>query len=270
MNHQTIHARLLVPDGAAIESTRDGYGYPRVDIDVDGELVTLQFNSVGELGNTLARTPPTVYGLPVEEAHVGPENLAARYRTTQGDLRISGFAPGVKCAFETFRAVPAATLDRIYTVCASLRSPALGRWRRATPEERAHGGMTDIPEGGWVESALPSHPGSLLRPGTFVARLFLGGLVVSGSVCPPSIEILRERDVHEVEVVVEERSAPGGDVWVRRATEVHDVDPLPGSTRIFARRDGRCCLAEFVPWTVQPTTAQIDYAIALCDTYRAK
>jgi hypothetical protein len=202
--------------------------------------------------------------------HLGPENVAARYRTKPGELRISGFAPGVKCIFETFRTPTEATLDRIYAVCASLRSPAPGPWRRSTPEERAHGGMTVVPDGAWVETALPSHPGSLLRPGKFVARLHLGGLVLSGAVCPPSIETLRTHEVHEVEVVVEERRALSGMAWVRRATEVHDVDRMPGSTTIFAPRRGGCCRAEFVPWTAPPSTTQIDYAIALCDTFRAE
>lgn len=271
VHHETIHARLLVPDGAELENTRDAHGYPRVDFFVDGEMVILQFDSgVAHLGNTLAKTPPTVFGLPTEKAHVGPENLAAQYRTAMGDLRIMGFAPGVKCTFEAFRDVPAETLDRIFTACASLRWPAFGAWRRATPEERANGGMTDIPAGAWVENALPSHPGSLLRPGKFFAHLHLGGLAVSGAVCPQSIEPLRERSVGEVEVTVEERKTPGGEVWIRRVTEVYEDHQMPGPTRIFAWRDGGCCRADFVPWTMQPTAAEIDYAIALCDTFRIK
>ena len=271
VHHETIHARVLVPDGAKVESTRDSYGYPRVDVDVDGSTVLLQFDSgIGRLGNTMASTPPTVYGLPTEKAHVGPENVSARYRTKPGDLRILGSAPGVKCSFEPFRDVPEATLDRIFTVCASLRAPALGAWRRATPEERANGGMTDIPAGGWAESALPSHPGSVLRPGKLLARLYLGGLVVSGARCPPSIERLRERDVNEADVVVEERKTAGGDVWVRRATEVSEGERYPGATTVFAPRGGGCCRAGFVPWTTPPSAAQVDYAIALCDTYRAE
>lgn len=271
VHHETIHARLLVPDGAKVESTRDGYGYPRVDIDVGGNAVLLQFDSgIGKLGNTLAGKPPTVYGLPVEKVHFGPENVAARYRTKPGDLRISGFAPGVKCIFEPFGAVPAAALDKIFTVCASLRSPAPGAWRRATVEERAHGGMTDVPAGGWVEGALPPTPGSLLRPGKHIARLHLGALVLSGAQCPPSIEPLREREVDEAEVVVEERKTAGGDAWLRRATDVHDGDRFPGDTTLFARRGGGCCRAMFVPWTAPPSAAQVDYALALCDTFRAE
>lgn len=259
-----------MPDGAKVEPTHDAYGYPRVDVGVDGESVFLQFDSgVGRLGATLAKQPPTVYGLPTEKAHVGPENLAARYRTHSGDVRILGHAPGVKCVFEPLRAAPEPTLDRVYTVCASLRAPPLGAWRSATPEERAHGGMTDVPEGGWVEAALPGTPGSRLRSG-FTARLYLGGLVVSGAPCPPSIEALRGRAPEEAETVVEERRTAGGDAWIRRATETYEGDRYPGETVVFARRAGKCCRAAFVPWTSPPSAAQLDYALALCDTFRAE
>jgi len=271
VHHETVHARLLVPDGAKVELGRDGFDYPRVNVTVDKETVFVQFDSgAGQLGATMAKQPPTVYALPTQKAHVGPENLAARYRTHPGDLRIIGYAHGVKCDYEPKGAVPEATLARIYTVCASLRSPAPGAWRRATPEERAHGGMTDVPEGAWVEGALPKTPGSLLRPGEFVARLYMGGLAVNGSRCPPTMQILRELDPGEAEVAVEERQTAGGDVWIRRVTEEYQGDRYPGPTILFARRAGKCCKAVVVPWTKPASAEQIDYAIALCDTYRAE
>jgi hypothetical protein len=130
--------------------------------------------------------------------------------------------------------------------------------------------MTDVPEGGWVESALPSTPGSLLRPGEFVARLYLGGLAVNGSPCPPSAEVLREHEPNEAEVVVEERRTPGGDAWIRHATETYDGDRYPAATIILARRAGKCCKAVLVPWTTPPSAEQIDYALSLCDTFRAE
>jgi hypothetical protein len=269
VNHETIHARVLVPNGGKADYTRDAYGYPRVHIAVDEAWVSLQFDSgIGHLASSLGATPPTVHGLPTEKVQIGSDHVALRYRTKMGDLRIMGYAPGVTCSFETFREVPEPTLERIFTVCASLRSPPLGAWRRATSEERAHGGMTDVPEGGWVEPGPPQHPGRFFMPGKFVARLYLGGLVINGAVCPPSLDMLQKPDVNEAAVEVEVRSTAAGDAWIRKAIEEYDAARFPGTTVIYAARAGGCCRAEFVPWTAPPTSAQIDQAIALCDTYR--
>lgn len=269
IRHETIHARLLVPRDGRVELGRDPYGYPRVTVDVDGEQVVLQFDSgVGALGATLARTPPTVYGLPTERASVSADGLAAQYRDAQGDLRILGAAPGVKCSYEPFREPPAATLARVFTVCASLRSPPAGPWRPATSAERANGGMTDVPEGAWVEQALPSTPGSLLRPGKFTAHLYLGRLVVRGAACPASVEALRAREAPEVDVEVEVRAAER--VWIRRVTEAYDGVRYPGPTTVLAARGPRCCRVDFVPWTSQPAADDLAYAVRLCDTFRAE
>lgn len=197
--------------------------------------------------------------------------MTARYRTATGDLRILGAAPGVKCSYEAFRDVPEPTLNRIFMLCASLRSPAPGAWRPATPEERAHGGMTHVPEGAWVEGALPGHPGAkLLRPGNFVAQMHVGPFTVTSQVCPQSFDVLREKSTPEVEVSVERRERPRGDAWIRRVIEEYDGNRYPGPTTVLAPRDGRCCALIFVPWTTAPSDAQIEYALALCDTYRAR
>lgn len=271
VHHETIHARLLVPLGVEPTLQHDGYGYPRVDVDVDGKVVVVQFDSgIGALAQTLAESPPKVYSLVAQKALVTDETIAARYVDSLGAARISGYAPGVKCLFEGYGATPESTLERIWTVCSSLRSPAPGAWRPATEEERAHGGMTDVPEGAWVEGALPSTPGAALRPGAFRARMYLGGLVVRGGVCPASFDALSKKEPSEAQVDVEHRSLEGGDVYVRSAIDAFDGRKYPGGTTIVASRAGRCCYADFVPWSKPPSAPKIDWAIALCDTFRSE
>jgi len=271
IHHETIHVDLAVPIGARVSLERDVHGYPSVAIDVDGFAITLQFDSgVGQLGVTLSRTPPRVYSLAAQKASATPDNVTARYLTSGGDLRILGVAPGVKCRFEPYGQVPEPTLDRIFTVCASLRAPVLGPWRAATPDERAHGGMTDVPAGAWVEGALPSTPGSLLRPGKFIASMHVGRFVASSTLCPSSFDELRDKSAPEVEVVVERKASAGGEAWIRKATEEYNGDRFPGATTLIAPRDGRCCTVSFIPWTTFPSAIEIDCAIALCDTFRAR
>lgn len=270
IRHQTIHASLLVPKGATVEQTHDPHGYPRVDLSVAGQLVFLQFDSgVGQLGVTLRKKPPTVYGLPVRMSTYNDGGVAAWFESKLGDVRVLGIAPGVKCSFEGLPSTPKGTLEQIYTVCASLRSPPPGKWRAATVAERAHGGMTDVPEGAWVESERPNTPGSRLRPGRFVARMHVGRFVVDSSGCPASFEALRAAEPPEVEVDLQRRRTSLGDVWIRKATEAYEGDRFPGATVVLALRASRCCRVTFVPWLDQPTDQEIDDAVALCDTYRA-
>jgi hypothetical protein len=269
VHHQTVHVRVLVPDGGSPVLDTDVHGYPAVRIAVDRYQVTCQFDSgVGPLGATLAKQPPTVYNMATQAAEVGVDHLAARYLDSSGMLRISGFAPGVKCTWEGLPELPAPIRDAIFTVCASVRSPAPGAWRTSTEAERAHGGMTDVPDGAWVESALPGTPGSLLRPGKFIAQMHLGELTIRSVPCPASFEDQRKPQTPEVAVDLERRPRPGGDVWIRLATEVYGGDRYPGSATVVVPHGGRCCLAHLAPWTRPPEPAKIDYAIALCDTYR--
>jgi hypothetical protein len=79
---------------------------------------------------------------------------------------------------------------------------------------------------------------------------------------------LRKLDVNEVDVEVDVRTTAAGAAWIRKATEEYDSARFPGSTAIHASRAGGCCRAAFVPWTAPPSSAQIDEAIALCDTFR--
>jgi hypothetical protein len=272
VRHETIHADIAVPRGTSVTLTRDAYNYPRVDISVDGEVVFLQFDSgPGTLAATLAGKPPTVGGkLAAERFTLTPDGIAARYRDVYGDLRLYGHAPGVKCVFEPRRKIPEPTLERIFTVCSSLRSAAPGRWRPATDAERAHGGMTDVPEGAFVEGALPDTPGALLRTGPFVAALYAGAFKITGRDCPASYEYLGEWSAPEVAVTLEKRTGKAGDAWVRSATESYAGHDYPGATTVIAPRDGRCCVANLIPWTAPPSSAQLDYVVALCDTFRAK
>jgi hypothetical protein len=269
VHHRTVHVRVLVPAGASPELGADAYGYPAVTIAVDRHAVTCQFDSgIGALGVTLAKQPPMVYGMAPQAVDVGADHAAARYVDASGLLRISGFAPGVKCGWQGDPALPAPIRDAIFTVCASVRSPAPGAWRSSTAAERAHGGMTDVPDGAWVESELPATPGSLLRPGKFIARMHLGELAILSAPCPASFEDQRKPEAPEVEVDLEHRERPQGEVWIRRPTEAYDGNRYPGPTTIVAPRGARCCVAQLVPWTRPPEPAKLDYAIALCDTYR--
>jgi hypothetical protein len=271
VHHRTVHARVLVPAGASPELGQDMNGYPAVTIAVDRDQVTCQFDSgIGALGATLAKRPPTVYGLAPQASELGGDHVAVRYLDANGGLRISGFAPGVKCGWEGDAALPAPIREAIFTVCASVRSPAPGAWRTATEAERAHGGMTDVPDGAWVESELPATPGSLLRPGAFIARMHLGELAILSAPCPASFEDLRKAEAPEVAVELEHRPRPGGEVWIRRPTEAYDGDRYPGPTTLLAPHGARCCIAQLVPWTRPTEPAKIDYAIALCDTYRER
>jgi len=88
------------------------------------------------------------------------------------------------------------------------------------------------------------------------------------SPCPASFEDLRKAETPEVEVELEHRPRPQGEVWIRRPTEAYDGNRFPGPTTILSPRGARCCVAQLVPWTRPPAPAKIDYAIALCDTYR--
>jgi hypothetical protein len=265
LHHETIHARVLVPDGTAAVYSRDGYGYPSIAIAVGREQVTCQFDSgVGAMGVTLAKQPPTVYGLAVETSQLDGDHLAARYRDANGMLRISGFAPGVKCTDEVVGPLDDATRDDLYTVVASVRAAAPGPWRAATDDERAHGGMTDVPDGAWVERALPNTPGSMLRPGKFIASMHVGELVIQSGPCPASFDDERKLEAPEVEVQLEQR----GDAWIRRTTEASSDVRYPGPTLVFQPHGARCCVADFIPWTQPPSAAKIDYAIALCSTFR--
>jgi len=271
IRHQTIHAQLSVPIGTKITLTKDAHGYPRVDVDVAGQAVFIQFDSgIGALGVTLAKDPPTVYRLPVLESSVSASGVAAWYESKLGDVRVYGYAPGVKCSFEGWRGTPKTTLEQIYTVCSSLRSPSPGPWRASTAEERAHGGMTDVPEGAWVESAMPDTPGSQLRWGRFTARMYLGRFSVSGTTCPASDEALRKAEAPEVSVRLRKKPASGGDVRIRNATEEYDEYRYPGATIVWVPRAARCCRAVFVPWLTEPSQGELDYAISLCETYRAE
>jgi len=271
IHHETIHASVLVPKGARVSDARDPNGYPQVEIEVDRETVLLQFDSgIGALGPSLAKTPPTVYGLATEMVTVGPDAVAARYRDSRGNLRILGIAPGVKCKLEPVLDVPAATLDKVYTVCASLRSPPPGAWRAATAEERSHGGMTAVPAGAWVEGSLPATAGSLLRPGRFKAQMHVAGMVVAGGPCPSSFEGLSDKEPNEIDVHVEKRTASGGDVWIRKAVDRYDGASYPGATTVLSPRAGGCCRVGFIPWTTPPSAAAVDYAVALCETFQTK
>ncbi|MEZ4370651.1 MAG: hypothetical protein R3B07_07490 [Polyangiaceae bacterium] len=271
IHHKTIHGEILVPVGQEVSLDADAYGYPRASLQVAGQSVVLQFDSgVGALAVSLQRNPPTVYKLPVVKSKVTPDTVAAWYIDTSGLVRISGFAPGVKCTYEGFAPKDPAALERVYTVCSSLRSPDFGPTREATSSERAHGGMTAIPEGAWAEPEMPNTPGAMLRGGTFIARLYLGRLNVSGADCPTDYAGLERPQAPEVEAHVEKRETPAGPVWIRKATEEYDSMRYPAATLLWAPRDGRCCLATLAPWTTQPSEARLEEAITLCDSYRSR
>jgi hypothetical protein len=270
VHHQTVHARLLVPTGVTPVLRTDANGYPAVDLAVEGNPVRCQFDSgIGALGATLTKKPPTVYGITPQASEVDDDHAAARYVDAVGTQRISGFAPGVKCSYEGFGELPVAVRDAIFTVCASVRSPSPGAWHPASEAQLAHGGMTDVPDGAWVEGELPGTPGSLLRSGPFIASMHVGELVIRSGPCPASFEALRQVDAPEVEAELEHRQGATGDAWIRRATETYDGNRYPGATTVLVPRGPRCCVAEFVPWTRPVAADKIAYAIALCDTFRA-
>ena len=265
LHHETIHARLLVPDGVTPVLTHDVNGYPLVTIAVAGERLDCQFDSgLGPPTQTLRRDPPTFYGMHVDDHLVTPETIAVRYRDSQGDARVAGYAPGVKCKFESYREMPPAILEQLYAICASVRSPTPGPWRAATDAERSNGGMTDVPDGAWVEPSLPTTAGSLLRPGKFIARMHVNELTITSVPCPAPIEDERKPQKPEVAVSLEQRS----NAWIRTATEEYENVRYPGLTVVWRPAGQRCCFAEFVPWIDPPESAKIDYAIALCGTFR--
>lgn len=253
------------------ELGEDARGYPSVFIPVGEVGVSLQFDSgIGALGSTLSQDPPTVHGISAERVHVTPHNASAQWRTKLGEFRIEGYAPGVKCAFEAFAAGQAASAptEQIFTICSSLRAPAPGPWRAPTQAERKSG-MTFVPDGAWVESSPPQHPGRYLRSDGFRARLYAGSFVVSSMDCPASFEDLESADLDRESVALRRTESAGGPVWIREVSKSWDGHAFPGETRIIAPRDGTCCTLTFVPWLTQPSEAQIHYAAALCDTFES-
>jgi len=271
VRHETILADVAVPHGAKVEATRDAHGYPLVTVDIDGHAVSIQFDSgVGRLGATMSKKPPMVYSMATQRAHASPENLTALYVDSRGNTRVLGVIPGVKCSYEAFVPTPAATLERIYDMCKSMRSPELGALRASTPAERASGGMTSVPEGAWVETQRPTYPGAVLLDRPYSGRLFAGRYSVRGRACPASFESQRAFESPEVEARVEKRTRASGDAWIRLPTESDQGDRYPGTATVVVPREGRCCVVTFMPWLTQPSARQIDDAIALCDTYRIK
>jgi len=268
LHHETIHATITIPGGAKVELGRDSNGYPSATIVVDGERVLIQFDSgVYHLGETMNAVPPTVYGMVAEKSHVTAENLTARYKTSTGSPRILGAAPAIKCSYEWFRPIPEPVLDQIFALCASLKRPSFGASRPSTPDERSHGGMTSVPEGAWVEGSLPATPGALVfRPGRFTGRMHMGELIVSGGKCPASPASLREKTMNESDVKIEERRG----ATIRFATDESMGHKYPGVTQVYFPRGGACCRAAFMPWIVKPSVAQVDQAIALCETFQER
>ena len=259
VRHETLHVRLPLPAGWRIDKARGPHGHPiirlwpreeRRDAGFGWfEFVDITFSAgtgPGELG--LLAKKPSYYGLAIERTEHTSETLVV---DTHADGHVvRGYARGLKC--EATRIRTDAFADQAFRICGAFRPAAPGVWRRdptvqiALPDDafvRREGGEATIYLGPFVVFVRPKHD------------------------VPDTFEGLRKREIGEVTVNVDRRPLAGGEAYVRSATRDYLGTKYPGDVAVVLSRAGWECRAIFPAFAARaPAPAEIDYAIALCDT----
>jgi hypothetical protein len=258
VRHETLHVRLPVPIGWRVDKARGPYGHPivrlweeRRDAGARGlfQFVDVTFSAgtgPGELG--LLAKKPSYYGLPIERTEHTSETLVVD--THADDHVVRGYARGLSCEARGIRT--GAFADQAFRICGALRPAAPGVWRRDPT----------------VQIAIPDE--AFVRRDGRAATIYFGPFVVfvrPKHDVPDTFESLRKREVGEVTVNVDRRPLAGGEAYVRSATRDYIGTKYPGDVAVFFSRAGWDCRAIFPAFAARaPAPAEIDYAIALCDT----
>jgi hypothetical protein len=261
LRHETVHARLLVPDDAAVtEVTEVDAGAARPVVRVAHQAVTaeLTFNPhAAWLSPGVLRAPVGGAGSAVRQT---PDNIAWQAELPDGGVRVSGYARGVQCVVELGPFDRGAT-EEAFTVCASLRPPALGEWGPAAAKPNG----TAVPAGAWVEATRGELIGdSLLGP--YAPRLYAGWYGLAHTNCPADYATLGTATAGEAEVAVTRVDSAGGPAHLRLGRATRDGVTFTSSARLVAPRGEGCCSVELFPFRTPPSDAEIAYLVRLCDT----
>lgn len=261
VQRETVHARVLVPDGAAVTESEAGAEAPFVRIQHRAVTadVTYSPGSAWWVPGATA-TPPRVAGAPVENVRHTPDNVAWQSERPGGGVLVTGYARGSRCVVE-LGPFDRAFVDEAFTICASLRPPPPGPWGPAVAKPSG----TSVPTGAWVEPSRAEMVGdSLLGP--YAPRIYTAWFGLAHTNCPADYATLGVAEGTEAEVTVTRQDSAVGPAYVRRSRAVRDGVAFDSAARVVAPRGNGCCVVELFPFQGAPSSAEIDYVVALCDT----
>ncbi len=266
LRHQTVHVRLLVPDGAKVTERVDEEKVPTIEVVHRGLSAVLEVD-VGEawrmpyLAAPVEGAPPTPPG-PFVRIDRAPLNVTVQTERAGGAVQVLGLTRGARCVvnLDPFERGPT-WIDTAFRICSSLRPAPLGPWGPRVAKQNG----TQVPEGAWVEPARPSIVGDSLL-GAYAPRLYAGWFVLSHTYCPAGLAAMEAPAAGESEVTVTPRETIVGPAYVRLARAVREAVAFDWGARVVAGRGQGCCVAELPPLVGAPSPLELEYIVALCDT----
>ena len=255
VHHGIVAARLLVPSGWRIEKRRGDQNVPVVRLVGADEEVDISFNGgTGSAERGLLAKPPRYQGAVIKRvSNEGPAVAVDYVAGTPPRRVIESFARGLSCKARLFRGRTLA--GESFAICASVRPAGPGAIQRRPDVAPL---LTAVPEHAVVDrkgDATILFMGSLhavVRPTRFDTKALL--------------TFLRKAAPDERKVEVTIRPSAEGPVYLRRSVIVIGEKDTLDEVAITTVRSGRECNAHLTPFLRPPTPAEIDYAIALCDT----
>ncbi|MDP2316957.1 MAG: hypothetical protein Q8P41_28955 [Pseudomonadota bacterium] len=261
LRRKTVHARLLVPDDAHVTESDDDAEAPFVRIEHRAVTADVSY-SPGSAWSVLGATttPARVGGVDVDQVRITTDNVTWQTSLPDGGVRVSGYARGARCVVE-LGPFDRGFIDEAFTICASLRLPPVGPWGPAVAKPSG----TAVPTGAWVEPSRAEMVGdSLLGP--YAPRIYTGWFGLAHTNCPADFATLGAAGEGEVEVAVTRHDSASGPAYARQARSARDGVAFASGARVVAPRGDGCCVVELFPFLAAPSSAEIDYAVALCDT----
>jgi hypothetical protein len=258
LQHHDVLARLLVPDGAEVTESDDERGVSSVTVASGPITAVLTAARAPDLAG-LASTPPAFEGAAAARVVRTADNVTFQLEPGGGATRIVGLARGVRCTVDLdafARTFP--NVDAAFRLCSSVRPPPLGAWDR--PDKT---NVTAVPAGAWLAETRASVVGdSLLGP--YAPKLSAGWFTISHTNCPADYDALGAAARGEAGVTTSHHDSAGGPAYVRVARS--DRAPMVSSARVTAPRTDGCCVVDFATLFDPPSSAELDYVVALCDT----
>jgi hypothetical protein len=255
VHHDMIFARLLVPSAWRIEKSPGALHSSVVRLAGDEEEVDIWFHAgTGAAERGLLAKPPRSKGGTINRVEDEGAAVAVDYVTGKPPRRsIEGFARGLHCKARLFRDRTLA--NESFAICASIRPADPGVWQR----------RRDV---GPMMTAVPEH--AVIEKDRENIMMFMGSLdaMISRERFDPKalLAYLRKPGTGELKVEVTIRERARGPVYLRRSAVLFQGnDPLEQFS-VTSVHSGWECSASFTPFVRSPTPAEIDYAIALCDT----
>lgn len=250
VRHQSVQARMLVPDGVDVVPSEEDAETPSV--------------TVGRrpLAAVLGYEPRSVWLLhdAPADARRTADTVAWSMEQPDGGLRVVAFARGLRCTID-LSPFDRGYLDQALTVCGSVRPAPLGKW--APPPGAS---ATAVPDGAWVGPRRPEMLGeSLLGP--YAPKLYAGSFSIAHAHCPDDAALTATKP-GEVSVALTRRSSALGPATVRTAQGERGGTIFESSVRVVAPRGDGCCIAEVSPFAAAVSEPELDYVVALCDTTR--